>query len=85
MNRQEPKLSLPDVGTRVVREIGNEIDASYAPKMLARLETRLNDKLFDIADLLLKLNYGDMVTFGEGVGAEPRQVFEWAKERAEPK
>jgi hypothetical protein len=77
-----------DIGQRMVRELGIAVDDDYAPpirrEMIEKLETRLNDKLYDIASSVISLNYGDMITFAAGVGAEPQAVFDWAKGYIDP-
>ena len=59
---------------------------NYAPsnKMLTELkdilEERLNQSpLHFIAEALIKLPYIDMVNFAEGVKADPRVIYDWAK------
>jgi hypothetical protein len=61
----------------------------YAPvKPDSRMLTELHDILTDrlnqpplqfIAEALVKLPYIDMVNLAEGVKADPRAIFDWAK------
>ena len=62
------------------------LPSDYAPsnKMLSELkdilEERLNQSpLCFIAEALIKLPYIDMVNFAEGVKADPRVIYDWAK------
>ena len=62
------------------------LPSDYAPskKMLTELkdilEERLNQSpLCFIAEALIKLPYIDMVNFAEGVKADPRVIYDWAK------
>ena len=73
--------------------------SAYAPrtealapsnKMLTELkdilEERLNQSpLHFIAEALIKLPYIDMVNFAEGVKADPRVIYDWAKQYPETK
>ena len=65
---------------------GQPSGSPYAPsnKMLTELkdilEERLNQSpLHFIAEALIKLPYIDMVNFAEGVKADPRVIYDWAK------
>ena len=58
----------------------------YAPsnKMLTELHDIINERLSQsplhfIAEALIKLPYIDMVNFAEGVKADPRVIYDWAK------